>query len=101
RAQLKASLPAPHGCGLFKSTDQGSVAWWASVSACLQDPLLFKLRAGLTRFAESAWQALVRLNGGLESKYWAQIRHLVPPSSTGLLDGTLYSPLNKSSPISK
>ena len=101
RAQLKASLPAPHGCGLFKASDEGSVAWWASVSACLQDPLLFKLRAGLARFAGPAWQALVRLHGGLESKYWAQSKHLIPPSFVGLLDGTLYSPFNKPTSIHK
>ena len=80
RARLKSSLATPAGCGLFKAADQGAVAWWASVSACLQDSLLFKLRAGLARFAEPAWQALVQLHGGGSSKYWSQVKHLPPIS---------------------
>ena len=47
RAKLKASLPVPFGCGLFKASDQGSIAWWTSVASCLTDPLLFRLRSGL------------------------------------------------------
>ena len=50
RAKLKASLPSPHGLGLFKTSDQGSIAWWSSVSSCMVDPLLFRLRAGLNDF---------------------------------------------------
>ena len=95
RARLKASLPSPFGCGLFKSTDQAGIAWWASVSACLRDPLLFKLRSGLTRFADGAWRALVSLHGGPTSKYWSQVKHLYPDSALGLLNGTHYSPLNE------
>lgn len=98
RARLKASLDTPHGCGLFKAADQGSIAWWASVSKCLQDPLLFKLRAGLTHFAEPAWQVLVQLHGGTGCKYWDQSKHLFPPSSVGLVDGTFYSPINTHAP---
>jgi hypothetical protein len=94
RARLKASLPSPFGCGLFKAADQGGIAWWASVSACLRDPLLFKLRSGLERFADSAWQALVNIHGGTSSKFWSQVKHLYPDSARGLLNGTLYSPLN-------
>ena len=94
RARLKASLPTSQGCGLLKVADYGSISWWASVSACLQDQLLFKLRAGLTRFAEPAWQVLVQLHGGPDHKYWSQSKHLFPSSSVGLLDGTFYSPIN-------
>jgi hypothetical protein len=93
RAKLKASLPSPIGCGLFKSSDQGGIAWWASVSACLSDPLVFKLRYGLTRFADGAWQALLSMHGGPNSKYWSQVKHLYPADSSGLLNGTRYSPL--------
>ena len=98
RARLKASLPAPHGCGLFKTADQGAIAWWSSVSASPQDPLLFRLRGGLVRFKEPAWQALIALHGGINSKYWSQVKHLYPPSSVGLLDGSLYSPINTNAP---
>jgi hypothetical protein len=94
RALLKATLPSPSGCGLFKCADQGAIAWWASVSVCLRDPLLFKLRIGLTRFAEGAWRALVNLQGGSTSKRWSEVKHLYPDSALGLLDGTRYSPLS-------
>jgi hypothetical protein len=91
-ARLKASLPPPFGCGLFKSADQAKIAWWSSVSACLTDPLLFKLRSGFTRFAESAFSMVIAMHGGVESKHWAQVKHLYPPNACGLLDGTLFSP---------
>jgi len=94
RARLKVSLPSPMGCGLFKATDQGGVAWWSSVAACLRDPLLYKLRSGLARFSESAWQSIVSLHGGLSSKHWSAVKHLYPDSALGLLNGTTYSPLN-------
>jgi hypothetical protein len=94
RARLKASLPSPTGCGLFKSADQAGIAWWASVSSCLRDPLLFKLRSGLSRFAAGAWNAVINLHGGASSKFWSQVTHLYPNSARGLLDGTFYSPLN-------
>ena len=61
RAKLKASLPTPHGVGLFKTSDQGSIAWWSSVAACMMDPLLFRLRAGLNDFAPFAWTVLLML----------------------------------------
>jgi len=37
-------------------------------------------------------------NGGNNSQLWTQIKHLLPADATGLIDGTLYSPLtpNKS-----
>jgi endogenous inhibitor of DNA gyrase (YacG/DUF329 family) len=92
RAQLKASLPSPFGCGLFKGSDQAHIAWWSSVAASLSDPLLFKLRNGLEKFAESAWQHVVALHGGGASKHWLQVQHLYPDSSKGLLDGSRYSP---------
>ena len=92
RARLKASLPSPFGSGLFKGADHAHVAWWASVSASLSDPLLFKLRSGLARFAEHAWQSVISLHGGISSKYWSQVQHLYPTTSKGLLDGSCYSP---------
>ena len=64
----------------------------------MKDELLFKLRAGLQRFTEPAWQALVELHGGEECKYWTQVKHLYPPSSVGLLDGSFYSPINTHMP---
>ena len=41
RARLRASLPSPFGCGLFKGADQARIAWWASVASSLNDPMLF------------------------------------------------------------
>ena len=70
RARLKASLPAPFGCGLFKAIDQAGVAWWASVSACLKDELLYKLRSGLQRFAAPAWQ---NVSTGLKSSIYIHL----------------------------
>lgn len=92
RARLKASLPSPFGCGLFKGADQAHIAWWSSVVGSLSDPLLFKLRDGLEKFAESAWNHVVALHGGLSSKFWGQVQHLFPNSPQGLLDGSRYSP---------
>ena len=40
RARLKLRLQSPVGCGLFRTADQGSFAWWSSVSCCLSDVLL-------------------------------------------------------------
>ena len=94
RARLKVALPVPFGCGLTKASDQAATAWWASVAACLQDPLLFKLRDGLTRFADGAWAAVISLHGGSSSKHWSEVKHLYPESAQGLLNGTRYSPLN-------
>jgi hypothetical protein len=54
RAGLRASLPSPHGCGLFRTADQGRVAWVSSVAACLSDPLLFQLRHSLRKHVEPA-----------------------------------------------
>jgi hypothetical protein len=91
RARLKASLPSPFGCGLFKGSDQAHIAWWSSIVASLSDPLLFKLRDGLDKFAESAWKYVVALHGGPASKFWVQVQHHYPDSPKGLLDGR-YSP---------
>ena len=93
RAKLKLRLPTPVGCGLFKSADQGSFSWWSSVSSCLNDPLLFSLRSGLERFAAPAWNIMMDALGGNGSKLWTQVKHLLPPTAAGLIDGTLYSPL--------
>ena len=92
RAKLKLRLPTPVGCGLFKSTDQGSFAWWSSVSSCLNDPLLFSLRSGLERFAAPSWDIMLETLGGPGSKLWTQVKHLLPAKSAGLIDGSLYSP---------
>jgi hypothetical protein len=92
RAKLKASLPTPFGCGLFKSADQAGTAWWSSVACSLSDPLLFSMRSGLSRFADSAYDALVQMHGGAASKFWSLCKHLYPNSSQGLLDGIWYSP---------
>jgi hypothetical protein len=92
RAKLKLRLPTPVGCGLFKSTDQGSFAWWSSVSSCLNDPLLFSLRSGLERFTTPAWHTMLETLGGHGSKLWSQVKHLLPANAAGLIDGSLYSP---------
>ena len=93
RAKLKLCLPTPVGCGLFKSADQGSFSWWSSVSSCLNDPLLFSLRSGLERFAAPVWNMMLEALGGNGSKLWTQVKHLLPPTAAGLIDGTFYSPL--------
>jgi hypothetical protein len=92
RSKLKASLPTPLGCGLFKSADQARTAWWSSVACSLSDPLLFHFRSGLTRFTDSAYNELIQLHGGAESQFWSRVKHLYPNSAQGLLTGTMYSP---------
>jgi len=98
RAKLKLHLPTPVGCGLFKTADQGSFSWWSSVSSCLNDPLLFNVRSGLERFAGPAWDIMIDALGGDGSKLWTQVKHLLPKTAAGLVDGSRYSPLtvNKS-----
>lgn len=96
RAKLRASLPAPHGCSLFRASDQGKVAWLSSVAACLSDPLLFSLRNGLSRFIAPAHAQLVTALGGEDSKHWSQIAHLLPKTDDGFLDGSMYSPQSDS-----
>ena len=93
RAKCKLGLPSPAGCGLFKSVDQGSFSWWSSVSACLNDSLLFSLRGGLEKFAAPAWNIMLKALGGINSKLWTQVKHLLPANAPGLIDGSLYSPL--------
>ena len=44
RAELKASLPAPFGCGLFKAADFALGAWLGSFAACLRDDFVFERR---------------------------------------------------------
>ena len=92
RAKLKASLPSPQGCGLFKTTDQASIGWWSSVVACMTDPLMFRLRSGLNSFTAGAWKCAVSALGGPDSKFWTQAKQFFPSTSGGLLDGSLYSP---------
>ena len=91
RARLKASLPAPNGCGLFATSDQCAVGWWASVQACLTlDPDLFSLKDGLSRFVPPAWTLLTKALGGVESVFWLQLSHLFPAAEQGLLDGSRF-----------
>ena len=92
RARLKIRLQSPIGCSLFRTTDQRSFAWWASVSCCLNDPLMYRLRSGLERFCTPAWNVMLHTLGGEQSKLWTQIRHLLPTGPHGLLDGSMYSP---------
>jgi hypothetical protein len=91
RASLKASLPAPRGCGLFKAADPAPALWWSSVSSSLSDPLLFKLRTGLAQFTQPALLLIQQTLGGPSSSFWNQISFLFPADGTGLLNGT-YSP---------
>ena len=46
------------------------------------------------RFAGAAWELVLNLHGGAGSKYWAAVKHLYPDCALGLLNGTMYSPLN-------
>ncbi len=68
------------------------------MASCLNDPLLFSLRSGLDRFAGPAWDIMLEALGGPSSKLWTQVKHLLPETAAGLIDGSLYSPLtvNKS-----
>ena len=94
RAALRASLPAPHGCGLFRAADQGKVAWLSSVAACLSDPLLFQLKDSIRKHVEPALAVLVGAIGGEGSKYWTLVSHLLPATASGFLDGSVFSPDN-------
>ena len=94
RAKLRVSLPAPYGCSLFRVADQGKVAWLSSVAACFSDPVLFRLRDGLRKFIDPAFDVLVCALGGVTSKHWTLISHLVPSTVAGFLDGSVYSPSN-------
>jgi hypothetical protein len=67
RATLRASLPSPFGCSLFRAADQGRAAWLSSLAGCLSDPILFRLRSGLNRFVEPAWNQLVESLQGTDS----------------------------------
>jgi hypothetical protein len=92
RAILRASLPVPHGCGLFRSADQGKVAWLSSVAACMSDPLLFRLRDSMKRHVEPALDLLINAVGGEGSKYWTLVSQVLPPSISAFLDGSVYCP---------
>ena len=94
RAALRASLPTPHGCGLFRAADQGKVAWLSSVAACLSDPLLFQLKDSIRKHVEPALTVLVGAVGGEGSKYWTLVSHLLPATASGFLDGSVFSPDN-------
>ena len=91
RALIKASLPAPRGCGLFKAAEQAPCLWWSSVASCLTDPLLFALRDGLQSFVPFAFESIQETLGVPSSVFWSQISALFPPTADGLLDGT-YAP---------
>ena len=90
RATVRATLPAPTGCGLFFTSDKAAIAWWASVQACLDEPLLFSLRNGLERFVDPSWHLLSDALDGTASHYWTAVAHLLPPKPQGLLDGSLF-----------
>jgi len=94
-SNVRAALPAPHGCGLFRAADQGKVAWLSSVAACLSDPFFFKLRHSLKRHAESALALVVGAVGGEGSKYWSLVSQVLPPTVSAFLDGSVFSPSNE------
>ena len=50
------------------------------------------LRAGLERFVIPAWN-IMWCAWRVDSKLWTQVKHLLPSTAAGLIDGTLYSPL--------
>jgi hypothetical protein len=95
RAKLRASLPAPFGCSLFRAADQGKAAWLSSVAASLSDPLFFELRESIRKFVEPAWIQLVEAIGGTSSKYFSQVSQVLPLTAEGFLDGSLFSPMNE------
>jgi hypothetical protein len=95
RAKLRASLPAPFGCSLFHAADQCKAAWLSSLAACLSDPLLFRLRFGLQRFVEPAWENLVGALGGVNSKHWPLVSQLLPTTAAGFLDGSMFCPTSE------
>jgi hypothetical protein len=92
RASLKASLPQPHGCAVFKAADHASIAWIASVSSCLTDPVLFDLRDGLRPYFPFAVNSLIAMQGGLDSEFWLRLTSIIPPDVAGFLDGSVFSP---------
>jgi hypothetical protein len=92
RAKLRASLPAPFGCSLFRAADQCKAAWLSSLAACLSDPLLFRLRFGLQRFVDPAWKNLTDALGGVNSKHWSLVSQLLPTTAAGFLDGSMFCP---------
>ena len=47
---------------------------------------------GLSRFVEPSWNVLTSVLGGKDSQYWQPIAHLLPPTSSGLLDGSMFFP---------
>ena len=95
RARSRAALPAPHGCGLFRSVDQGKVAWLSSVAACMSDPLFFELRRSIRRHVEPALAQLVDAVGGEGSKYWTLVSQVLPATASLFLDGSVFSPANE------
>ena len=92
---MRASLPSPHGSGLFRAADQGKVAWLLSVAACLSDPLFFQLRHTLWKYVEPALAQVVVAVGGEGSKYWALASQVLPSSASSFLDGSVFSPANE------
>ena len=69
------------------------MAWLSSLGG-LNDPILFRLRFGLKRFVEPAWNHLVEALKGTESKFWSSCQHVLPPTFDGFLDGSMFSPAN-------
>jgi len=94
RAELKICLPAPWGCGLFRTSDQGKVAYLSSVAGCLSDPVLFRLRPALARYVNPAWSTLVAALGGVHSRSWPEVSEVLPSTADAFLDGSMYSPDN-------
>jgi hypothetical protein len=94
RAMLRASLPVPHGCGLFRAADQGKVSWLSSVAACLSDPLLFQIKDSLRKHLEPALCAVLAAVGGAGSKYWSLVSQVLPTTVASFLDGSVFSPEN-------
>jgi hypothetical protein len=92
RANLKLCLPQPYGCGLFYSADHGKIAWLSSVAACLNDPLLFQLRDGISQFIEPSLKLLTDQLGGRDSQWFARISQFMPMTREAFLDGSTFSP---------
>jgi hypothetical protein len=92
RAKLKMTLRTPFGCGVFLSAKQAPIAFFVSLSACLSDPLVFRFRLGLNRFAKSVFDELTKVFGGTSTAEWSQMSPVFPSSAAELLDGSRFMP---------
>ena len=92
RANLKLCLPQPYGCGLFYAADYGKIAWLSSIASCLNDPLLFQLRDGISQFIEPSLKLLIDQLGGRESQWLTRISQFMPISKEAFLDGSVFNP---------